>query len=49
MKRVFLVSSVAFILKRGDINGRTLGRNVGQEVWSETQAFIQGGEPDYSV
>ena len=35
--------------EEGDINGRTLGREVGQEVWSQTQAFIQGGEPDYSV
>lgn len=28
----------------GDINGRQLGREVGQAVWEETQLFIQGGE-----
>ncbi|WP_019509575.1 DUF6851 domain-containing protein [Pleurocapsa sp. PCC 7319] len=27
----------------GDLNGRQLGREVGQAVWSETQYFIQGG------
>ena len=28
----------------GDLNGRQLGREVGQTVWSEAQFFIQGGE-----
>ena len=30
----------------GDINGRTLGREVGREVWEQAQFFIQGGESD---
>lgn len=30
----------------GDINGRTLGREVGQEVWEQAQFFIQGGDSD---
>ena len=28
----------------GDLNGRQLGREVGQAVWEEAQFFIQGGE-----
>jgi hypothetical protein len=27
----------------GDLNGRTLGREVGAEVWEEAQSFINGG------
>lgn len=33
----------------GDINGRTLGSEVGQTVWSDAQFYIQGGELDYSL
>ena len=28
----------------GDLNGRSLGREVGQTVWEQAQFFIQGGE-----
>ena len=28
----------------GDLNGRSLGREVGQAVWEQAQFFIQGGE-----
>ena len=30
----------------GDINGRALGREVGQEVWEQAQFFVQGGESE---
>ena len=33
----------------GDLNGRQLGREVGQAVWSETQYFIQGGETEPEI
>ena len=31
----------------GDFRGRTLGTEVGQEVWSDAQFYIQGGKSDY--
>lgn len=30
----------------GDLNGRQLGRDVGQTVWEQAQFFIRGGEPE---
>ena len=33
----------------GDLNGRDLGKQVGQTVWDKTQFFINGGEEGYSV
>lgn len=30
----------------GDLNGRQLGKDVGQTVWQQAQFFIQGGEPE---